>query len=88
MPENLRKALKVYKWWDQEGRADLERILDAVQGVAPETPIDDTTKSAAEDTLQTIQRRLKNFAKAGMYNLLPMEHFGMDHSLNCTSQRV
>ena len=69
VPDNLRKALKVYKWWDKDGRADMERILDAVQGVAPETPIDDATKSEAEDTLQTIHRRLKKFAKAGMYDL-------------------
>ena len=56
VPENLRKALKVFKWWDAEGRATLE-------GFSGGASVDD------EDTLQTINRRLKKFAKEKMYKL-------------------
>ena len=56
VPDNLRKALKVFKWWDAEGRASLESLSGGAS-------VDD------EETLQTIKRRLKKFAKEKMYKL-------------------
>jgi hypothetical protein len=56
IPENIRKALKVFKWWDSEGRSELARLKKGA-------------KAEDEDILQTIQRRLKKFAKEGMYKL-------------------
>lgn len=58
VPEKLRKALKLYKWWDKEGRAELNRLRDG-----------DIATAADEDILQTIQRRLTRFQKASMYGL-------------------
>lgn len=58
VPEKLRKALKLYKWWDKEGRAELARLRDGK-----------IATSSDEDILQTIQRRLTRFQKESMYSL-------------------
>ena len=56
VPDDLRKALKIYKWWDKEGREALKKIAKKP-----------TLES--EDMLQTLSRRIKKYAKEKMYKL-------------------
>jgi hypothetical protein len=62
--KSVKKAVKVFLWWDQEGRSSYQRVL------AGHSALD-------ERFLQTAQRRLEKYGKAKMYNLFEPKWFGL-----------
>ena len=57
IPKELKDALKIYKWWDKEGRDALANIYRS------------PTSLENQDLLQTLSRRLKKYYKKSMYDL-------------------